>query len=247
MILIGHHTISQEIGLILDMSIEEIDQLKIDIDAAFESVFEAGHGITPSLADKVASKLYELKVLGFVLTFLAQNYELELVNPSAGFKGAPGPVNNRYTYIRVKDKKTGEHLADIRTDTEFVGLSSYVLARYSVPLSSGEYHELDIMVCVPNLPNGVRPTSAQVFVAVECKHWASIPKKLLREILGVRRELSFHSSPSSAVPVSLGRGCQNSNPPSEIIFAVSNDGYKLQNEWRVPAERFEIDIWDIPV
>lgn len=225
--------------------------LKQDIDDAFNKVFGAGHGISPSLTGKAAAKLYEIKILAELLTRLnsSKKFKFNLVNPTAGFKGSPGPVNNSYTYIQVL--KGRRHIADIRTDTEFVGLSSYSLAGHSVPIYSGEYHELDIMVCEKDLAHHSRPTSAQVYIGVECKHWAGIPKKLLREILGVRRELSFYNATKQWPPVSLGLGVKRSNPGSELIFSASKGtsrGVKnIQTEWKIPTDQFEIAVWVIPV
>lgn len=219
-----------------------------DINNAFDAVFGAGHGISPSLAGKTAAKLYELKVLGRLLVALRKfGYQLKLKPGANGFKGSPGWVNASYTYVEIHDQEE-RHVANVWTDTEFIGLSSYQLAGNSSPSGSGEYHELDILVCDSSVSTGQRPSSDQVYIGVECKHWASgVPKKLLREVLGVRRELSFLNGLSSPQPVSIGLGVHNSSPASELIFATSTDGKKVKAEWAVPAKEFEIEIWDIPV
>lgn len=219
-----------------------------DIDNAFNTVFGTGHGISPSLAGKAGAKLYELKVLAKLLIELKKvGLQPTLVVGNNGFKGSPGAINTSYTHIEILNR-AGQHLANVWTDTEFVGLSSYQLSGYSSPFNSGEYHELDIMVCDKSLTTGQRPRSDQVYIGVECKHWTSgVPKKLLREILGVRRELSFLNSPASPQPVSIGLGVSKSTPASELIFATSTDGIKLQTEWAVPAREFDIKIWDVQV
>ena len=95
-----------------------------------------------------------------------------------------------------------------------------------------------------------------MYIGVEAKHWAHIPKKLLREVLGVRRELSFvnrggrtmHTKPN-LVSTKL-KPVNNANPPSHMVFAYSTvypAGSGPAVEWAVPSTQFDIEIWNITV
>lgn len=219
------------------------------ISKIFANVLGPGSGLQASLVGMVASKLYEAKALAAVLDRLSvAGYSFVVKNGNICLKAAPGPINNSYAHIQVTSN--GVHVANIWTDVEFVGLSSYALAGLASPSARGEYHELDILVCDPAAT--VRPRSDQVFIGVEAKHWRDIPKKLLREILGVRRELSFvdglRKGPSGTAPII--KRILRSNPASHLVFAFSTvypAGAGPMTEWQVPAEQFEIDLWHIPV
>ncbi|MDH4450806.1 MAG: hypothetical protein QE265_09475 [Rhodoferax sp.] len=219
------------------------------ISTVFSSVLGPGSGLQASLAGMVASKLYEAKALSAVLSRLsAAGYSFAVVNGTVCLKASPGPINNSYAHIQVT--LNGKHVANIWTDVEFVGLSSYKLAGLTAPSARGEYHELDILVCDPSAT--IRPRSDQVFIGVEAKHWRDIPKKLLREILGVRRELSLRrgsgGAPKVTAPSFQNLGC--SDPASHLIFAFSTPylpGTGPLTEWKVPAEQFDIELLHIPV
>jgi hypothetical protein len=215
----------------------------------FNSTLGPASGLQASLVGMVASKLYEAKVLAELLNQLAASgYRFRVINGAVCLKAAPGPINTSYSYIEVLRNKV--HVANIWTDVEFVGLSSFILAGLPRPSARGEYHELDILVCDTDAVT--RPRSDQVFIGVEAKHWAHMPKKLLREILGVRRELSFVRS-SVSHPKITARSLKNlrrSNPASHLVFAYSKvypSGSGPVTEWAVPAKEFEIDLWSIPV
>ncbi|WP_133239988.1 hypothetical protein [Limnohabitans planktonicus] len=215
----------------------------------FNSTLGSASGLQASLVGMVASKLYEAKVLAELLNLLeASGYHFRVVNGAVCLKAAPGPINTSYSYIELLQNNV--HVANIWTDVEFVGLSSFYLTGLPQPSARGEYHELDILVCDPNAIT--RPRSNQVFIGVEAKHWAHIPKKLLREILGVRRELSFvdFRSGRPSIAVRSLKNLQRSNPASHLVFAYSTvypHGSGPVTEWAVPAKEFEIDLWPISV
>jgi hypothetical protein len=121
------------------------------------------------------------------------------------------------------------------TDIEFVSLSHG--ARPSGPPTKGEYHELDIAVVDPGLTG--RPRNDQVWLAAECKN-TGYNKGLLKEILGVRRELSllqdeqptrFQAWPRSSVP------CR----PASCLLVYSSD--PVVAEYARPGDVFEIDLY----
>jgi len=137
---------------------------------------------------------------------------------------------------------------------EFAGLSSYLLSGNAFPSARGEYHELDIAVCDPGASG--RPNSDQVYVGLEAKHWAHIPKKLLREVLGVRRELSFVNQNAAGAKTNPNFPCPSlaplngARPESHMVFAFSTvytSGGGPLSEWLVPSKEFDIELWNIVV
>ena len=78
-------------------------------------------------------------------------------------------------------------------DIEFIGISG----RASSPslgvqtFRKNFVHELDIAILKKNISNGRRPTFRDIYLAVECKNTQNFGKSILKQILGIRRELSF--------------------------------------------------------
>lgn len=146
--------------------------------------------IPPSLT---AGKMYEAYVLGLVCQRLriSEGMTITLVGSNrVALKSSPGPINLSYPHLRVTKDST--HIANIWTDIEFTALSA-VISGTSTP-SNGEYHEADIAMVTVDCAS--RPTPEEVYLVVECKN-TGYQKSLLREILGVRRELSFVVEPKS--------------------------------------------------
>lgn len=143
-------------------------------------------GLVPTRS-LTTGKLYEAYVLAIVAERLATGEGLTL-RLSAGsivrLKSSPGPINRAYPSIDVY--RSTDKVAEIWTDVEFLTLSSDVMnSKMPTP---GEYHELDIVMVDLGI-NG-RPRHDSIWLGVECKHTA-YTKSLLKEILGVRRELSY--------------------------------------------------------
>lgn len=139
-----------------------------------------------------AGKLYEAYILGVVSRDLVtkEGLQLRLVNgKKVALKSSPGPINRAYPHIQVF--KHGTHTANLWTDVEFTSLSYGLTGKLSAP-DRGQYHELDIVLTPPAVSG--RPGAEDIWLGVECKH-TGYGKNLLREILGVRRELSYFGSP----------------------------------------------------
>jgi hypothetical protein len=141
--------------------------------------------------DVKAGKLYEAHVLACVARDLATKEGLDLVLVQGSkivLKGSPGPINATYPHIEVRRK--GLHIADLWTDVE-VSILSFEASGLNMP-ALGHYHELDIVMVDAGAKG--RPTPSQLWLGVECKH-TPYDKALLRQILGVRRELSLLRPP----------------------------------------------------
>lgn len=157
-----------------------------------------------------AGKTYEAFVLAEICSNLKhkENCTLRLVNgKNISLKSSPGPINSKYPYIEVT--RNGIHIGDLYTDIEFLSLSTFIRSAsttISGPLTLGEYHELDIIMVKPGQTG--RPPHYGILLGVECKN-TEYSKGLLKEILGVRREMcfladssrtSFHFWPRMHVP-----------------------------------------------
>jgi hypothetical protein len=187
-----------------------------------------------------AGKAYEAYVLGLVCErlHLDEGFSLRLVGGTKiALKSSPGPINTSYPHIKVF--KEHKHIANIWTDVEFTALSATKSGKH--PLSLGDYHEMDIAVVLPTAE--ARPTPDQVLLLVECKN-TGYQKTLLREILGIRRELSFLSHPSSSFFSKWPRSTVPADPPS-CITVFSTDPAVLN--YCGPGTTFGIDFFHEPL
>jgi hypothetical protein len=133
-------------------------------------------------------KLYEAHVLSKVIQHLALDEGLDIRLQQGGLlklKSAPGPINRAYPYFRLY--RANQPVAELWTDVEFLSLS-YSASGAKTPYL-GDYHELDIIVT--SIGASGRPRHDQIWLGVECKN-TGYGKSLLKEILGIRRELSFY-------------------------------------------------------
>mgnify|MGYP001610889388 FL=1 len=183
-----------------------------------------------------AGKLYEAYALGLVARHLVtrEGNQLTLVNGNyLPLKSAPGPINRSYPHIRVA--RGGATVAEIWTDIEFLAMSHCM--RPPCPPQKGEYHELDIAIINPNLSG--RPRNNQIWLAVECKN-TGYHKGLLKEVLGVRRELSLLTD---ARPTRFDRWPRKTVPcdPPSCLLVYSTDSSVA--ELSRPGEIFGIDFF----
>ena len=190
-------------------------------------------GLVPQ--SMTSGKLYEAHVLSLVIEKLVtvEHYSVVLINTNfVTLKSAPGPINRSYPYFRLA--KHGSPHAEIWTDVEFLSLSYHQLN--PIDLTRGAYHELDILITDRNASG--RPRHDQIWLGVECKN-TGYSKSLLKEILGIRRELSllqhavptrFKSWPRTTVPAS----------PNSCLLVYATDP-NVRN-YSQPGDFFGIDF-----
>jgi hypothetical protein len=163
---------------------------------------------------------------GLTLTLVNSNY--------VALKSAPGPINRAYPHIRIED---GRHnlVAEMWTDIEFLSLS--YSRQPTGPPSKGDYHELDIAVLQPALTG--RPPHDAVWLGVECKN-TGYNKGLLKEILGVRRELSYLSD--AQLPTRFRNWPRATAPcrPASCLLVYASD--PQVQEYARPGEVFGINF-----
>jgi hypothetical protein len=185
-------------------------------------------------------KLYEAYVLSKVVAKLVndEGFSLVLVGGSKlKLKSSPGPINRSYPHIELHRYSTC--VAELWTDVEFLALSYSRLL--SLPLTKGSYHELDIVIV--DVGSQGRPPHSAVWLGIECKNTA-YQKGLLKEILGVRRELSFLTQPIETRFSAWPRSYVPADPPScLVVFAT--DAAVL--EYSDPGEVFGIDFFHEPM
>jgi hypothetical protein len=189
-----------------------------------------------------AGKLYEAHVLSRVIEALAtqESYSIRLINSSfLPLKSAPGPINRSYAYFELR--RSGILRAEIWTDVEFLSLSCHQRGKaYSPDL--GDYHELDIIVATAGL-NG-RPRHSDIWLGVECKNTATYGKNLLKEILGIRRELSLLTDDNITRFAAWPRTTVPATPPSCLMVYTTDSS---MTSYSGPGETFGIDFVYEPI
>lgn len=206
-----------------------------------QNLFSQHLGISPSVSralvppNLLAGKLYEAHVLSRVVEHLAidEGYSMTLVGGiKVQLKRAAGPINR--SYPRIELHRSELFIAELWTDIEFLSMSYCEGA--STVLTKGDYHELDIVI----VPVGVsgRPTFVQVLLGIERKN-TGFEKGLLKEILGVRRELSLLASPQPTMFHTWPRTTVPASPPS-CLLVYSTDA--KVTEYAAPGIFFGIDF-----
>ena len=187
-------------------------------------------------------KLYEVYVLSQMLKNLSRRgFQLAFHHQHIKFKGAPGQIKPTDPHFEVTAPNGRRSHLFINIEFETYG---HAMLSSGIHGDPSRNHELDLVV-VSNVSSNPRPE--HVLLAVECKCVAKFDKSIVRQVLGLRRELSLlvPSQPSSlskmggppvlAVPA---------NPPSEFWLAFTDpDG---RNYSRSPL-RFGIEFKHIPL
>ncbi len=223
-----------------------ITEILDEIESIFNDYIEARDekersGIIAGLPnEKKSGKLYEAYILGIIAKKLVEeeHLDLELVNGNYIYlKSSPGPINRDYPYIKIK--RDGNLLAELWTDIEFTTLS-YSRSGKTNPPSAGEYHEIDIAV-VDSDSIG-RPIPSKIWLAIECKN-TDFKKSILRQILGLRRELSLMSGEIETQFRVWPTSNIRCHPPVCLQIYSSDPDIVQYSE---PGKIFEIDFIHVP-
>ena len=214
-----------------------VGQVHQQLQTAFATYLGVPPATTQTLVPQTTTsgKLYEAFVLSLVLEKLVieEGYSLVLVGGTQiKFKGAPGPINR--SYPRIELRKVGACVAEIWTDVEFLAFSFWTQG--TAPPTLGEYHELDLLVVEPGLTG--RPTPDQIWLGVECKN-TGYKKGLLKEILGVRRELGLLASPTATKFATWPRPFVPAQPPSCLLVYATDQAVL---NYSAPGQVFGIDF-----
>jgi hypothetical protein len=176
--------------------------------------------LLPNLS--IQGKLYEIQVLASVFKDLTayEDCEISLTEGTIIKLRVKGtPINREYPYFTVK--RNNIIIGEIFTNVYFSTLS-YELRKFPKTISKADCHELDIAMIKPNNTNYININD--IIIAVECKHLKKLEKNIIREVLGFRRELSFHSSkPIKTIFKSYPASEINSIPNSIHMFFCSDN------------------------
>jgi hypothetical protein len=218
------------------------DELKEWITDIFENLFpvateEEADLVPRSLTD---GKLYEAYILTIIAERLVtrENLSLKLVNGNhLQLKSSPGPINRNYPCIEVY--RNGILVAELWTDIEYLTMS-YANSGKNIP-NKGHYHELDIVLVDPGVKK--HPRHDEIWLGVECKN-TDYTKSLLKEILGIRRELSLLQQNK---PTKFTQWPRNSVPasPSSCLLVYSSRQSIL--DYSDPGDFFGIDFYHEPL
>ncbi|MBY0510601.1 MAG: hypothetical protein K2P94_10690 [Rhodospirillaceae bacterium] len=213
--------------------------------AEVKRVFSAYRKIRPSdqklLKALTDGKLYELFVLAYVVRDLtARGFSLTFVGKSLKFKAGPGYIKLSDPHFEVIPPRASSSSLRLFVNIEFETLGAAVAA---VPDLSC-HHEIDIVV-VADVTTG-RPTYDQIMLGVECKSEASLKKETLKEVLGIRRELSYLDKPSPSYLTMLGGSSVDvpARPPSEYWLAFIDP---TATQYSASPARFGIQFTHIPI
>jgi hypothetical protein len=213
------------------------DEIQRQLQDVFRRHLSASSAAIQGLVPPTVSggKLYEAHVLSRVVESLAvrDGYSLTLTGGTKlQLKSAPGPINR--SYPRIELHQSGNCVAELWTDIEFLSLSYCVSSARAV--TKGDYHELDILVVDAGVTG--RPRFDAIWLGIECKN-TGYEKGLLKEILGIRRELSlldgaratkFSSWPRKSVPAN----------PASCLLVYSTDPKVV--DYSAPGITFGIDF-----
>lgn len=191
-------------------------------------------------------KAYELSALIAVMS------ELKTIKPclsftlvcgtSVVFRAKGGPIDrNVWPYIKIFDGRSV--IGEIWVDIECTAISAQCMAPLTSGHQYGRCHELDIVVVRPGTVG--RPQPDEVFLAVEAKN-RPYNKALLKELLGVRREMTM----KQAYPVYLRPWLVwwdtglFANPPSGLVAFCSSSTITRYTD---PADFWGIHMKHLPI
>jgi hypothetical protein len=185
-----------------------------DIQAIFGAYKSVSGRATARLRKLRKGKLYELWVLSQVVQDLhARGFTLFFRGRTLKFKAGPGQVNPTDGHFEILAPDGTRLWMFVDIEFQSLGSSKTHVSDYS------RLHELDIVVLLSVSPN---PPHDHVALGAECKCVAKFQKHLIKEALGVRRELSyFRNSTQDSILSQLGGSpvAVRARPPSEFWLA----------------------------
>jgi hypothetical protein len=219
-------------------------QIKRRIERAVAKLAEVRQRATTGLVPEslTAGKLYEAHVLSVILEKMVTQEGMRVrLRPGNGQNGTRiclrskgGPITEEFPHFDLV--RGMQVIGEVWTDIEFLSLS-YTRIGNGRPLTPGDYHELDIVV-VSRAVRG-RPTPDDILLGVECKN-TTYGKDMLRQILGVRRELSFVADIGPTAFRNWPRRRIAAYPPScLVVFATDQDAKNFEE----PGKMFGIDFY----
>lgn len=186
-------------------------------------------------------KLYEAHVLAYILEKMVKEEGLRVIfRPGAdgprtriALRSKGGPLVERFPHFDLI--REGVVVGELWTDIEFYALSFTLKTAARAP-TPGDFHELDLIVVKPNTRG--KPFPDDILLGVECKDM-SYGKDKLRQVLGVRRELSYYADPKRTAFRNWPRSRVKADPPSCLLVFCS---YGDAKNFEEPGKVFGIDF-----
>ncbi|MBB6122951.1 hypothetical protein [Sphingobium subterraneum] len=191
-------------------------------------------------------KAYELSALIAVmekLKAMRPTLTFTLVRgTSLVFRAKGGPIDRTsWPYIRIDDR--GRTVGELWVDIECVAISADPAAKLQPGPLYGKCHELDIVLVVPNTDG--RPLPSETLLGVEAKH-RPFNKALLKELLGVRREMTMRGPLNAHRPpwwFVWWTARLPARPPSGLVAFCSSD---MIDKYSDPADYWGIHMEHLP-
>ena len=199
------------------------------IEALFASYIALEEADSSHLQGLDRGKLYELYVLSELVCHLKQRgCRMGFQGSSIVFKAAPGKIkaSDPHFVVTAPDRSKSRIFVDIEFET--MG-TSRALLQGTAGLDLSSRHELDLVVVDTRSPY---PSFREVLLGVECKSQASFGKDVVKEVLGIRRELSRLVQPRRSRLSDAGASgiTVPADPASEFWLAYDDpkgDDYRL--------------------
>lgn len=188
-------------------------------------------------------KLYELYVLSQLLLDLrSRGFRLAFVGHSIDFKAAPGKIKTSDSHFKMGSPygRPSRIFVDIEFETMGMNLST-------TPglTDRSARHELDLAVVDTNRSY---PLFSEVLLAVECKSAAMFEKRVIREALGIRRELSMFTGAARPSTLTRASGQRSVDVPAEpasefwLAYAAPKG-----DQYRISPSQFGVELKHIPL
>lgn len=155
-----------------------------EIDAVFDAYNAPKHAST-------TGKVYELYCLAKTVEVLvSRGFKVKFIGTGLAFKASGGKINLTDPYFEFWSPFEEHKKFRLYTDVQFWSLGSQQLKAQNANCSKKSgLHELDI-VAVPDGVTGF-PTNNELALGIECKSNGKFQKWILKQVLGVRREMSL--------------------------------------------------------
>ena len=204
---------------------------------------------------KDKGKVYELYCITRLLEWIQERYNVRISyvgDTKMKFKFGGGSVNRQdYSYFEIYGIDSSEKI-ELHTDIEVKTLGSHISEnnlgggrRTSQDLSF--MHEIDIVLIKKDVKCNEMPNHDQVLLGIECKAYTNFRKGVIREVLGVRRELSYFDQ---GLIAELDEILKPSDPPIRVnsnprsLYWLACTDYSSRNYENSPKEfGVEIKIW----